>query len=130
MLHELLFVIVLLMLLAASLAFGVFIRYHRTPYTHSCKSYVNMLEDAVNHYVLSVGSAPTTQQGLDALLVPPADLPDPTKWTGPYLDIVQLSVDPWNNPYQYKALNNKAFRIWSNDPDGISGTKDDISTAL
>jgi general secretion pathway protein G len=128
MLHELLFVIVVLSLLVAWLAWSMFLRYHRTPYRVSVKSQVSMLEDAVNHYVLSVGSAPTQQQGLDALLVPPADLADPTKWDGPYLDKVQLPVDPWNNGYQYKALGKSEFLIRSNGPDGVSGTKDDISS--
>ena len=87
-----------------------------------------MLEDAANHYALCVGYVPTTQQGLNALLAPPNELADKTKWTGPYLDKVQFPVDPWNTPYQYKALNDKGFRVWSAGPDRISGTKDDIST--
>jgi len=89
-----------------------------------------MLEGAVNMYELEIGSCPTTQQGLDALLVAPTELSDKSKWKGPYLDHLQLPVDPWNNPYQYKAVSATAFRIWSYGPDCAPGTKDDISTEL
>jgi general secretion pathway protein G len=97
-------------------------------YLASARTQINMLKDAASHYVLEVGSAPTTQQGLAALMVAPAELADPTKWKGPYLEKVQLPVDPWNSSYQYKALSGSNFRIWSAGPDRISGTKDDIST--
>jgi general secretion pathway protein G len=131
MLHELLFVIVLAMLgLLAVLASTVGVRSDCGDCRSSAKSHVSMLEDAVNHYLLAIGSCPTTAQGLNALLVAPADLPDPQNWTGPYLDKPLLPLDPWNNPYQYEATSDKVFRIWSKGPDGTSGSNDDISTVL
>jgi Bacterial type II secretion system protein G. len=63
---------------------------------------------------------------LDALLVPPDELTNKTKWQGPYIDHQELPVDPWNNAFQYKALSDTEFHIWSNGPDGIDGSKDDI----
>lgn len=130
MLHELLFVLALLIYLSIYIANGGFVRVHKLTYVNSAKSQVAMLEDATNMYVLAIGSCPTTKQGLDALLVPPADLADPKKWQGPYLDKVQLPVDPWNNAYRYESKGKGVFRVWSCGPDGISGTKDDISTQL
>jgi general secretion pathway protein G len=126
---EVLLVLAILVILG-SLVTVSFVRMQRTAYINSAKSQVSMLEDAVNHYVLAVGSAPTQQQGLEALLAAPAELKDPTKWQGPYLDKQQLPVDPWNNPYQYESLGTDQFRIWSNGPDGTSGSDDDISTTL
>jgi len=68
--------------------------------------------------------------GRDVSIAAVAELKDPTKWQGPYLDKTQLPVDPWNNPYQYEPLGTDQFRIWSSGPDGATGTEDDISTAL
>jgi general secretion pathway protein G len=94
------------------------------------KSQVNMLEEAVNTYVLAIGTPPTSQQGLEALLVAPSDLKDAGKWRGPYVNKKQLPVDPWSNTYQYEPLGPDQFRIWSNGPDGADGTQDDVSTEL
>ncbi len=48
---------------------------------------------------LDVGQYPSAEQGLAALRTAPANLP---KWAGPYLKR-DIPVDPWGNPYQYKA---------------------------
>ena len=42
---------------------------------------------------------------LQALRTPPQDLPDPSKWAGPYLDH-DIPPDPWGNPYQYAVPGN------------------------
>lgn len=43
---------------------------------------------------------PTTEQGLQALVIKPTSGPDASGWkTGGYLD--KLPKDPWGNPYQY-----------------------------
>lgn len=39
----------------------------------------------------------------------------------------QISKDLWGNPYNYAKTGDK-FRIWSNGPDGQSGTEDDIES--
>jgi general secretion pathway protein G len=81
----------------------------------------------LNSYRLHVGSYPTTTQGLQALCEPPADLRNPAKWRGPYLDDEKLPLDPWDNPYQYELLNAEVYRISSWGADGVSGTADDVS---
>ena len=83
-----------------------------------------LLNGAAELYELDVGEPPPN---LDALLQMPSDLPNPTKWAGPYLDKPQLPVDPWNNAYQYELLGKGGFRIWSLGPDGLSGSWDDIA---
>jgi general secretion pathway protein G len=128
-LMEVLLVLAILVILG-SLVTVSFVRMQATAYKNSAKSQVGMLEQAVKMYVLNVGSVPTQQEGLQALLVCPSELKDPTKWTGPYLDKQQLPNDPWNQPYQYEPLGADTFRIWSNGPDQASGTPDDISTTL
>jgi general secretion pathway protein G len=128
-LMEVLLVLAILVILG-SLVTVSFVKMQAQAYKDSAKSQITLLEDAVNMYTLNIGTCPTTQQGLDALLVAPADLPNPAKWAGPYLDKQQLPVDPWNGPYQYEQLAPDQFRIWSNGPDGTSGSEDDISTTL
>lgn len=70
------------------------------------KSQVTVVRDqfhafgqALDHYRLDSGRYPTTELGLGALMVKPANEP---KWNGPYLQKA-VPVDPWNNPYVYKS---------------------------
>lgn len=93
------------------------------------QAYVRVLDQAVDMYQLHVGRFPTTEQGLNSLLNPPADLSDPNKWDGPYLKDNAKTLDPWDNPYEYAfpgTNNRNGCDIWSWGPDGISGTEDDI----
>jgi general secretion pathway protein G len=91
--------------------------------------YVKTLTDAIESYRLAVGRFPTTEQGLNALLNPPSDLPNPAKWSGPYLKDTAPTEDPWGNPYQYVCPGTRTrdgFDIWSLGPDGTDNTEDDI----
>jgi len=56
-------------------------------------------EKALDQYRLDCGHYPTTEQGLAALMVKPADEP---RWAGPYLSKA-LPQDPWHHDYVYKA---------------------------
>lgn len=49
-------------------------------------------------YELDIGSFPTTEEGLQALLSQPSSAPS---WNGPYLE--SLPLDPWQREYQYKS---------------------------
>lgn len=81
---------------------------------------------------LNVGRLPTTEEGLNALLVCPSSLPNPEKWGDePYLSISAIPADPWGNPYQYVqpgTHSSQDWEIWSFGPDGIDGTEDDIGS--
>src|SRR5262245_43466734 len=121
-LMEVLLVLAILVVLG-SLVGVSYVRLQKTANINAAKTQVSMLEEAVNHYMVDVGTAPTTQDGLNALLTPPGDLPNPQKWQGPYLQKTQaLPVDPWNQPYQYEQLSSEQFRIWSNGPDQQPGS--------
>ena len=56
-------------------------------------------EKALDQYRLDCGHYPTTEQGLQALMVKPADEP---RWAGPYLSKA-LPQDPWHHDYVYKS---------------------------
>jgi general secretion pathway protein G len=89
---------------------------------------IGLFEPALQMFELSIGAYPTTAQGLDALRSAPADLPNPAKWDGPYLN-KPVPPDPWEHPYQYQSPgqhNPDGYDVWSNGPDGQSGTEDDI----
>jgi general secretion pathway protein G len=58
------------------------------------------LMQALKLYRLDNLRYPTTEQGLQALAVPPTTAPLPPNWkAGGYVE--RLPKDPWGNPYQY-----------------------------
>ena len=50
-------------------------------------------------YKLDVGSFPTTDQGLDALVEKPSDAGN---WSGPYIQNKKVPLDPWGKPFVYR----------------------------
>jgi general secretion pathway protein G len=125
---EVLLVLVILVVLA-SLAVVAYGPIQRRAKVDAAKSQVGLFKTPLQTYQMTVGNFPTSAQGLAALIQPPADLPNPTKWDGPYLDTNILPLDPWGNPYQYSSPgshNPDGFDVWSMGPDGVSGTADDI----
>lgn len=59
---------------------------------------VNNLMQAVKLYKLDNQRAPTSEQGLQALITKPTSGPIPGNWK-PYLE--KMPNDPWGRPYQY-----------------------------
>ena len=70
--------------------------------------------------------APTTEQGLAALVAKPTIDPIPEKWTQL---LEEIPIDPWGNPFQYippPERSNKCYDLFSSGPDGTPGNEDDI----
>jgi len=66
----------------------------------AAKQDIASLMQALKLYRLDNQRYPTTEQGLQALVVKPAAAPVPPNWkTGGYVE--RLAKDPWGNPYQY-----------------------------
>ncbi len=68
---------------------------------------------------------PTTEEGLDILLVPP----DSKDWKEPFLE--DKPNDPWEQKYKYRypgTHDKTGCEIWSIGPDGKDGTEDDVSS--
>ncbi|HWA07840.1 MAG TPA: type II secretion system major pseudopilin GspG [Opitutaceae bacterium] len=89
----------------------------------------NSLKPALFAYKLDVGDYPSTQEGLQALLTPPAGKAD--RWRRKYIDsnTGKPPLDPWGREYQYAypgVKNKDDYDLWSMGPDGQSGTADDI----
>lgn len=111
------------------------------------------VKTAIGVYRIDMGDYPTTAEGLQALVTPPAGSPVVANWRGPYLDVPNgvLPLDPWNQPYQYAYPATHAaggsttttngsltttttvttpglgrYDVWSKGPDMVDGTADDI----
>ena len=66
------------------------------------KADIQSLETALDLYKLDVGSYPSTEQGLMALVTPPTSEKEAARWReGGYLKKTKISNDPWGNPYVY-----------------------------
>lgn len=70
-------------------------------------------------FKLEVGRFPSAQEGLDALLKNPGNVPN---WNGPYSKKKEMK-DPWGNDYKYSSPgpNNTAYEIKSLGADGKDG---------
>jgi general secretion pathway protein G len=80
---------------------------------------VNNLAQALKLYRLDNQRYPTTEQGLQALVVRPTTAPLPPQWRA-YLD--KLPQDPWGRPYQYLSPGTHAdIDVWSLGADGEPG---------
>lgn len=91
----------------------------------AARSQIGLFEPAIKLYFLHMKMYPPT---LEALRTPPGDLPNPTKWVGPYLE-KPVPLDPWGRPYQYAypgRYNPDSYDLWSLGPDGADGTEDDV----
>ncbi len=64
------------------------------------KNDIRALESALDIYRLDNYTYPTTDQGLDALIIQPTGAPEPANWKqGGY--IKKLNKDPWGSEYLY-----------------------------
>ncbi len=90
-------------------------------------SQVQIAEQQVNEsfraplmsYRIHMGSYPTTEEGLEALIRAPEGRSD--RWRGPYLERNEVPRDPWGNPYQYRypgERNSNGYDLYSYGPDG------------
>ena len=62
------------------------------------RSKMAIIENAIGMFYIDCERFPTDDEGLEALLSPPADVEE--KWSKPYLKKSDL-LDPWGNPYAY-----------------------------
>jgi general secretion pathway protein G len=63
---------------------------------------IQRLGGVLDLYRLDMGSYPTTEQGLQALVARPSG--GAAAWSGPYLKSDQGPLlDPWNRPYLYRS---------------------------
>ena len=84
------------------------------------------LEQALEMYRLDNHVYPTTDQGLEALVVKPGGAPEPKNWNPEGYLKKGLPKDPWGNDYQYVAPGDQGrpFDLYSLGADGREGGSD------
>ena len=120
---EVLLVLIILVLLGGT-ATLFFINVQKGAYINAAKNQINQFHSALDLYRLNVGTYPSDQQGLTALISPPAE--NAAKWQGPYVKTPNIPNDPWETPYKYTLVNADQVQISSAGPDKTEGTADDI----
>lgn len=87
----------------------------------AAKQDIASLMQALKLYRLDNQRYPTTEQGLQALVVKPTTGPIPVNWkAGGYVE--RLPKDPWRNPYQYLSPGLRGeIDIFSLGADGSPG---------
>ncbi len=116
---EVLLVLVILVVLA-SLAVMAYGPIRAKALENSARVQVDLFNTAIEAFQLDVGSYPSDQTGLQGLRTPPGDIPDASKWNGPYLS-KDISPDPWGHPYTYTqhgTHNPSGFDVGTVTPDG------------
>jgi general secretion pathway protein G len=96
---ELLVVIVILGLLIGLVAPAVLRQLGHAKNSIAAQS-IQQISSVLDLYKLDVGTYPTTDEGLQALIAQPADV---QTWSGPYLKSSSQPLDPWGHPYLYQV---------------------------
>jgi general secretion pathway protein G len=82
---------------------------------------IERLASVLDIYKLDVGSYPTSEQGLEALLVQPSGV---AHWSGPYLKGEKPPEDPWGRPFLYRMPSQRPghdYDLYSLGPTGQPG---------
>jgi general secretion pathway protein G len=148
-LTELLIVLAILVMLLA-LVVPRFLGARKKADRQAAQAQIELFRGALERFALDTKNFPTTEQGLEALLAPPADGgggesasasgedgavrestgSSVTGWDGPYVNRDSIGRDPWNHDYQYAYPPERGKSdfpdIWSFGPDGEDNTEDDI----
>jgi general secretion pathway protein G len=88
---------------------------------------IQSFETALKMYKLDNGIYPSTEQGLQALVAPPASGKLPPKWReGGYLEKSKIPLDPWGQQFVYLSPGlNGDFDLSSYGLDGEAGGEGD-----
>ncbi len=85
----------------------------------AAKIEIEQIGQALDLYKLEIGNYPTTQEGLQALVVAPAGV---SNWAGPYWKRNTAPKDPWGHDYVYSSPGTHgAYDIMSYGADGKEG---------
>ena len=87
--------------------------------TKAAKVQIEELAATLDMYKLDVGSYPSNDQGLNALI----ESPDSNKrWNGPYLRKSKIPLDPWQQEYHYVSPGEHGkFDLYTLGADGKEG---------
>jgi general secretion pathway protein G len=98
---------------------GNFIGQGETAKRKAAKIQIGQISQTLDLFKLEIGRYPTSQEGLQALITPPAGM---SNWNGPYWKQPNVPKDPWGNEYQYIFPGQHgAYDLVSNGPTGQEG---------
>jgi general secretion pathway protein G len=113
---ELLVVMAIIALLAALVGPRLFPKLGKGKQS-AAKAQIELIGQALDQFRLDVGRYPTTQEGLNSLMVNPGV----ENWEGPYLKKA-LPPDPWGKPYNYQCPGTHGeYDLFSYGRDGAAG---------
>ncbi len=122
---ELLVVMVIIGLLASYVGPKYFAQIGKSEATLA-KAQIDGLAKALDTFRLDMGRYPSTEEGLAALLEPPAS--GVGKWNGPYLAKKAVPADPWGRAYVYRMPGSRsAFDLLTLGRDGQPGGSGDAA---
>lgn len=128
-LMEMLVVLVVIGLIAA-VAIPQVMRLLGSAKGKAAKIQLETLSQSLLLYQIDTGEFPTTEQGLKALWQMPAQT---TSWSGPYVRREKQLVDPWGNPFVYRAPGEGAayqlVTLGADGKEGGSGEDADLSAS-
>ncbi|MGA7816711.1 type II secretion system major pseudopilin GspG [Caballeronia sp.] len=114
---ELLVVLLIIGMLAAIVGPRYFAQLGKSQATVA-RVQIDVFTKSIDNFRLDVGRFPTAEEGLNALVVKPADVDN---WTGPYLK-KGVPLDPWGHPYVYQVPGTKGdYAVISYGRDGRPG---------
>jgi general secretion pathway protein G len=82
---------------------------------------IERLAGILDIYKLDVGTYPTTDQGLQALIARPSGV---ARWNGPYMKGEKVPEDPWGHPFIYRSPSQRPdheYDLLSLGPTGQAG---------
>ena len=87
----------------------------------TAQTQISQLEQALETYRLRMGRYPSTDEGLEALVTPPADARLATRFPeGGFIN--NLPTDPWGNEFLYLYPGEQGrFDVWTLGADGREG---------
>lgn len=121
---ELLLVLVILSTLAA-IVVPKFTKRSEQARITAARTDIANLQLLFDAFEIDTARYPTSQEGLQALVVEPSGIRD---WHGPYIER-GVPNDPWGHPYVYRhpgEHNTSSYDLHSLGPDGQEGGGDDI----
>ena len=116
---EILIVVVIIGILGAVIVPNLLSRPGQARVT-AAESDIRSLSNALDIYRLDNFNYPSTDQGLDALVVQPSGFPEPRNWN-PEGYIKKLPEDPWGSSYVYERDGSTSFVLFSLGADGSEG---------
>jgi general secretion pathway protein G len=85
--------------------------------TSVARQSIERITSLLDMYKLDVGTYPSTDQGLRALVTSPSDA---TNWNGPYVK-GNVPLDPWNHSYVYREPSSRDGHDFDLCSEGASG---------